>query len=192
MRGELIHNIVSVLFAWKYRYEYKEMDTGRRKIRSRTWTTTTRTSFGECRPYVYIVTNEYFLPSGIQTTHWLSPSPAPLHRVAHSPSRTCRHICGGSFGFVPEMRVCFSVANVSVGTRRLHLLRRFLSWFLFILFSPSLRSAIVPSWHPTRTRSCYVFLSLSRVSARHVLSECTETRCRLSSRLRLLPGGNAT
>lgn len=97
---------------------------GERKIRSRT------RSFGECVRRVHIVTNEYFLPAGIQTAH--SPLP-PLCSPCGSP---CQHVqthsragrvCG--LGFVAETRVCFSVANVSVGPApdSVSFLSRFLS-----------------------------------------------------------------
>lgn len=168
------------------RYEYKEEFAGagrRRKIRSRT---STRTSLG-----VHIVTNEYFPSSGIQTAHWPSPScPQP-------PLYTCRHIRGG--GVDPSTK--WDSASVS---------RKRVSYVRYPSPTTSRRRSLSrpPTTHdPLSPFRPFGYRALCLARARSTLRVLILIRSvhvspwreahgnevqAVSSRLRLLPGGNAT
>lgn len=148
--------------------------------------------------YTRTVTNEYFPPCSIQTAHRLShPRPSSSPPFAPCSRLSFLHVPTHSRGegvvsdSPPEMRVCFSVADVSAPTAPASS-DRFPSQFHFVR-RPSFRLSTLPRRVPLARVSRRVSSSLSAVSARQsspVVHE--ETRCRLSSRLRLLPGGNAT
>lgn len=75
-------------------------------------------SFGECVE-LYGVTNESFLPSGIQTAHWLYPALRPLAAPNFTSPLTPRHVQAHSRGLDSDSppkweSVCLSAVNVYV------------------------------------------------------------------------------